>query len=93
MPIIRKRKNCILGLFLLSTVFVVTLEFIEVSVAVDNQPPVVVLYVSSYVIDEGEILTFDVSDSYDPEGQPLKLRWKYGTDATWEIGCPVYIIA
>ena len=83
MLILRKGKSWILGVLIFLTVFVVTQEFIEVSVAVDNQPPVIVLYVSSYVIDEGETLTLDVSDSYDPEGKSLYFTWKFGTDTSW----------
>jgi PKD repeat protein len=83
MPIIRKRKNWILGIFLFLIVFVAMQEFVNVNRVVGNEPPVIILHVSSNIIDEGETLTLDVSDSYDPEGKSLYFSWKFGTDTSW----------
>lgn len=65
------------------TVFVAMQGFVDVNRVVGNEPPVIILNVSSYVIDEGETLTLDVSDSYDPEGKSLYFTWKFGTDTSW----------
>ena len=40
-----------------------------------NQPPVAKLSKHEYYIDWGDTVTFDASESYDPEGLPIKFNW------------------
>jgi len=40
-----------------------------------NQPPVAILSKHEYHINFGDTVTFDASQSYDPEGLPIKFNW------------------
>ena len=40
-----------------------------------NQPPVAILSQHEYHINFGDTVTFDASQSYDPEGLPIKFNW------------------
>lgn len=50
---------------------------------VPNSPPVAVV-AEPVVVNEGELITFDGSASYDPEGDPLEYRWDVDNDGTWD---------
>lgn len=47
----------------------------------ENQPPVAISVITPNPIGyENQIIQFDASQSYDPEGQPLKYYWDFGDD-------------
>jgi hypothetical protein len=48
-----------------------------------NHPPVADAN-GPYFGDEGSIVTFDGSGSYDPEGDPLEYRWDIDGDGVWD---------
>ncbi len=52
---------------------------------VPNSPPVAVV-AGPVVVNEGELIIFDGSSSYDPEGDPLEYRWDVDHDGTWDTG-------
>lgn len=48
-----------------------------------NRAPVVVA-ASQIEVNEGEPFTFDVSQSNDPDGDPLQYRWDFDGDQVWD---------
>jgi len=53
-----------------------------------NRPPVIEVTVSSTVVYTGEVITFNASDSYDPDGYIVSYYWDFG-DGTNGTGAVV----
>ena len=58
------------------------LGFKTASIIVKNRPPVAVLDTSSAILDKEEIVTFDASRSYDPDGYIVSYSWDFGDGNT-----------
>jgi PKD repeat protein len=58
------------------------LGFKTASIIVKNRPPVAVLDTSSAILDKEEIVTFDASGSYDPDGYIVSYSWDFGDGNT-----------
>jgi PKD repeat protein len=43
----------------------------------ENQPPVADIIVSKYIVNISEEITFDASDSYDPDGDTISYYWDF----------------
>ena len=52
------------------------------SILVKNRPPVAVLDTSSAILDKEEIVTFNASGSYDPDGYIVDYSWDFGDGNT-----------
>jgi len=52
------------------------------SIVVKNRPPVAVLDTSSAILDKEEIVAFDASGSYDPDGYIVSYSWDFGDGNT-----------
>jgi PKD repeat protein len=52
------------------------------SIIVKNRPPVADLDTSSAILDKKEIVTFDASGSYDPDGYIVSYSWDFGDGNT-----------
>ncbi|HDQ05442.1 MAG TPA: PKD domain-containing protein, partial [Candidatus Bathyarchaeota archaeon] len=55
------------------------------SIVVKNRPPVADLDTSSAILDKEEIVTFNASGSYDPDGYIVEYSWDFG-DGDTETG-------
>ena len=55
---------------------------------ISNASPVAVADVERYLVPVGAMLTFDGSNSYDPDGEICIYQWDFG-DGSGEIGNPV----
>ncbi|MDH5690975.1 MAG: PKD domain-containing protein, partial [Candidatus Bathyarchaeota archaeon] len=49
---------------------------------VKNRPPVAALTTSATILDKKEIVTFDASGSYDPDGTIVDYSWDFGDGNT-----------
>ncbi|MGD9130749.1 MAG: PKD domain-containing protein [Candidatus Bathyarchaeota archaeon] len=52
------------------------------SIIVKNRPPVAVLDTSSAILDKEEVVTFNASRSYDPDGYIVDYSWDFGDGKT-----------
>jgi PKD repeat protein len=52
------------------------------SIVVKNRPPIADLDTSSAILDKKEIVTFDASGSYDPDGYIVSYSWDFGDGNT-----------
>ena len=59
-----------------------------VTIAVKNRPPVAKISTSTTILDKEEIVTFDASESYDPDGIIVSYEWNFG-DGTTATGITV----
>ena len=50
-----------------------------------NKPPVADAN-GPYTANEGSLITFDASHSFDPNNDPLQYRWDFNNDGTWDTG-------
>ncbi|HEC76859.1 MAG TPA: PKD domain-containing protein [Thermoplasmatales archaeon] len=57
-----------------------------VSIGMENQPPVADFTWGPLHPFVGEIITFDASNSYDPDGYIVGYRWDWNGDGTWDTG-------
>ncbi|MEJ2281335.1 MAG: PKD domain-containing protein, partial [Candidatus Bathyarchaeota archaeon] len=51
---------------------------IFVTKVINDQPPVAILTASSFSVNVGEIVSFDASGSYDPDGVIVSYLWDFG---------------
>ncbi len=59
-----------------------------VTKTVRNQPPVAAFTESAHTVDTSEVIYFDASDSYDPDGTIVSYEWDFG-DGTKGTGVSV----
>lgn len=55
-----------------------------------NQPPIVSIYAKTPV-EAGELVVFDSSDTFDPEGDVLAYSWQFGDGATSSQANPEHV--
>ena len=53
-----------------------------VTITVKNRPPVAKISTSTTILDKEEIVTFDASESYDPDGTIVSYEWNFGDGTT-----------
>jgi len=53
-----------------------------VTIIVKNRPPVAVINTSTAILDQEEIVTFNASESYDPDGTIVSYVWDFGDGNT-----------
>jgi len=58
------------------------------SISIASQLPVPVLTFSPEFPDEGEPVLFDVSESFDPDGEIVSVQWDFDGDGTFEASGP-----